>query len=63
MDNRPTVPMSDDLKRRINQARAEEAAETGDIPPFSVWMRQAAEEKLARTTTKTKNPQSEEGAA
>jgi hypothetical protein len=57
--------MSDYLKRRIDKARAQKGAETGDITAFSVWMREAAEEKLEReaTTTQTENgtQESEEG--
>jgi Arc/MetJ-type ribon-helix-helix transcriptional regulator len=58
-----SVRLPDDLEADIKKDIGRMAAEDGELKNLSEWMRQAAYEKLARSATQTKNPQSEEGAA
>jgi len=58
-----SVRLPDDLEADIKRDIGRQAAEDGELLNLSEWMREAATEKLARSATETKNPQSEEGAA
>jgi len=63
MSSQKTLRLPDDLEADIKRDIGRQAAEDGQLKSFSQWMREAANEKLARSSTETKNPQSEEGAA
>lgn len=42
----PTIAMSDNLLRQIDQNRARRGASDGNVPSRSEWFREAAREKL-----------------
>ena len=58
-----SVRLPDELEGDIKRDIGRSAAEEGELKNLSEWMREAAQEKLARSSTETQNPQSEEGAA
>ena len=41
-----SIRMPDELKRKVDEARAEEAVEGGEIQNRSEWIREAIREKL-----------------
>jgi metal-responsive CopG/Arc/MetJ family transcriptional regulator len=64
---RPTVVIPDELLTKIDQQRAREAAESGDVQSRSEWFREAAREKLGIDYTEDQPndsaAESKEGAA
>lgn len=58
-----SVRLPDEQEADIKRDIGRQAAEDGELMNLSEWLREAIDEKLARTPTETNNPQSEEGAA
>lgn len=57
----PSISVPDELLRKIDQQRAREAAETGDVQNRSEWFREAAREKLGIDYTDEEADPSAEG--
>jgi metal-responsive CopG/Arc/MetJ family transcriptional regulator len=60
---RPTIHVPDELLTKIDQQRARDAAETGDVQNRSAWFREAAREKLGIDYTQDNGTEDQKGAA
>ncbi|QGX94992.1 ribbon-helix-helix protein, CopG family [Haloplanus rallus] len=59
----PSITVPDELLTKIDQQRARDAAETGDVQSRSEWFREAAREKLGIDYTNDNGPEESKGAA
>jgi metal-responsive CopG/Arc/MetJ family transcriptional regulator len=59
----PSISVPDELLTKIDQQRARDAAESGNVQSRSEWFREAAREKLGIDYTKDEPAEESKGAA